>query len=80
VFPQGVDASVHFLHTVEFPTTQLDDGRLMDGSCDIGSTVTPTSQTWYQIDLGRDNANSAYAFECPFTCQAEGPDLTILYQ
>jgi hypothetical protein len=78
--PPGADGTHHYLHAVEFATTEVDDGRSMNGSCVLGSTVEPTSQEWTAVDLGRAAANSGYAFECPFDCTANGPDVTITYE
>ena len=78
--PPGADGTRYFLHAVEFATTSVDGGLAMDASCNTLSSVTPTSQHWYQVDLGRDAADSLFDFECPFDCRAEGPDLTITYQ
>jgi hypothetical protein len=78
--PPGDDFTEHYLHAVEFATTEVDGGLVMDESCGLLTTVSPTTEQWYAVDLGRDAADSAFDFECPFNCSAEGPDVTITYQ
>ena len=62
-----------FLTSVDFTTTVVDDGNLLDvQNCSEGANVSPTSQTW--------NATDTPTFECSYACDVTGAQITILYQ
>jgi hypothetical protein len=60
---------------VTFTSTAVDNGNpiVVGPPCSLGSSVTPTSQTWSTTDSG--------SFECAFSCPSvSGPSLIITYQ
>jgi hypothetical protein len=60
---------------VDYQTSSVDNGNPITNNttCALGSSVSPTSQTWTTSDTG--------TFECDFTCAgASGPSVTIQYQ
>lgn len=64
-----------YLTSVDYATTSVDSGNLVDISaspCTEGSAVSPTSQTWTATDNG--------AFECGLSCSDNGASTAILYQ
>jgi hypothetical protein len=61
------------LRAVEFATTVIDDGRVLDPSaCTLGAAVSPTSQSFSVTDFG--------VFECGLSCGNSGASMTILYR
>jgi hypothetical protein len=72
--PIGGCTSPFPLTKVTYTTTSVDDGYEVDTSnCTLGTSRTPTSQTFSVDDEG--------GFECPFTCaDATGPSLAIVYE
>ena len=70
----GVPAVLGWLSHVDYATTSVDDGNLIDTSnCTEGASVSPTSQVFTVTDSG--------GFDCTFTCAgAAGPTMTITYQ
>jgi hypothetical protein len=75
-----VDDIVNFgvnynLRQVVFTTTSVDNGAVVNtGNCTLGSSKSPTSQTFTATDVAAD-------MECSFTCNAvTGTSLTIQYQ
>jgi hypothetical protein len=61
------------LRQVVFATTSVDDGYELDTSnCTLGSSVSPTSQSFSATDLG--------AWECGYSCSSSGTSLQITYE
>ena len=62
------------LDRVQFQTTSVDDGDELNAPlCTLGSSVSPTSQTFTATDHG--------GFECGYSCSAaSGTSVTITYQ
>lgn len=62
-----------YLTSVNFDTTTVDDGNLVDTSdCSEGSAVESTSQAFSATDTA--------TFECGFDCSATGASVTITYE
>jgi hypothetical protein len=54
----------------------VDDGYELDtAKCELGDAVSPTSQLFSATD-----AASVDAFECGFTCDADGASVTLTYE
>ncbi len=61
------------LRQVVYTTSSVDDGHLLNlGPCSLGSSVSPTTQSFSETDSG--------AFECGFDCDASGPSLVFEYE
>ncbi len=61
------------LRQVVYTTSAVDDGFLLNlGSCSLGSSVSPTTQSFSETDSG--------GFECGFDCDASGPSLVLEYE
>lgn len=62
-----------FVSRVEYQTTSVDDGNLIDTLyCSEGTAVSPISQTFGTTDSG--------PFECTYSCAvASGPTVSIVY-
>jgi len=70
--PVASPLRVYNLRQVVFTTTSMDDGYVIDDqACTLGSSVTPSADSFTQTDLG--------PFECAFDCTASGPSVTITY-
>jgi hypothetical protein len=64
---------IHNLRQVVFATTSVDDGYELDTStCTLGTSVSPTSQTFSATDSG--------GFECGYSCDNSGTNLLITYE
>jgi hypothetical protein len=72
--PVVAGVMVYNLRQVVYTTTSVDDGYELDTtSCTLGSSVSPTSQTFTQTDSG--------AWPCAYSCAAAaGPSLMITYE
>ncbi len=70
--PAVCGANNGYLYSVEFETTSVDDGDvIVQFDCSEGSSVSPTSQTWSDVDL---------AFGCNLNCgSVTGPTIYIQY-
>jgi len=64
---------IFHLRQVDFRTTAVDGGNVLDVStCATGASVSPTSQTFGNMDTG--------AFECSYACGSiSGPSVVITY-
>ncbi len=66
-------ADSYNLRQVVYTTSVVDDGYLLNlGSCSLGSSVSPTTQSFSETDSG--------PFECGFNCDASGPSLVLEYE
>ncbi len=68
---------VAYLNRVVYTTTDVDDGRGIVYDCDLGSTYTPTSQTFSVTDTGASHATGT--FPCYPSCDFATP-IEITYQ
>jgi hypothetical protein len=62
-----------YLDSVTYTTTAVDDGYVLDTEeCDLGSSVSPKSQTNSATDSG--------GFECAYNCTITGASVSIEYE
>ncbi len=68
-----IQFGTHHLRQVVYTTSAVDDGHLLNlGTCSLGNSVSPTTQSFSQTDSG--------AFECAFDCDASGPSIILEYE
>lgn len=73
LLPCGGGVRWGYLSKVAYTTTVVDDGNEIDVSdCSEGASVSPGGTPYSATDTG--------AFECVFSCAANGPSVTINYE
>lgn len=74
--PSG-PGNAYNLRRVVYTTTDLNDGNELDTSaCSLGSSVTPTADSFSQTDWGPFTPGGG---SCPYGCSVGGPSVTITY-
>lgn len=71
--PVTISGTPYNLRLVTFTSSSVDDGYELNlGTCTLGNSVTPTSDSFSQSDAG--------PFECDFACQSGAPTVNITYE
>jgi hypothetical protein len=66
------------LRQVVYTTTSVDDGYELDtDTCELGSSVSPTTQSFSQTDTG---VFTLVGGRCPYGCSVTGASVTIIYE